>query len=397
MPPATASADQGRVSHEAMTAVLIRESEIAHVLRDQFAHVAKHNVVEEVIAVATSPVRAKLEVKDLPWYQFLNDILAGELGGDRVDYLLRDSWHSGQSAGQFDWRKLINSMIIVEPPRQEEDAYRLGIDDGGWLVAEQMVAARYLMYVALYFHKTKRIYELHLEDFLAKWLPTRFGRPHLPADEWKEYAALTDSTIWAAIYEASQNGEGKLRELAKPFVGRTHLRLAREVLLADNHSIASRGAMRGFARTLTSKLEDARPKAGQVEVIMACCDEALGELMTKRHPRNWNGERFDKLVESTNNIVREKFGTKADVRTDVTAHSAAKFFGEPNKIWVSLNGKTRYLDDLSEIVNGMPSKIWRGRIYASADHRDEVRAYCDRWLGDDSEQGGEPDAHADGQ
>ena len=72
-----------------------------------------------------------------------------------------------------------------------------------------------------------------------------------------------------------------------------------------------------------------------------------------------------------------------------------KFFGSKDKIWVYLDGKTRYLDDLSEIVRGMPSKIWRGRIYTDAEVRDDVKSFCSKWLEDNPSTGGSDHASAD--
>jgi len=192
MPDIERNGKKRQAKHEDVTALLIRETEIATKLKEEFGE----DAIEETIAVATMPELADLPPgADLAWYRFLNSIIAGELGSDRMDYLLRDAIHSGQSAGLFDYRKLIDSMIIVPAPEETGEDYRLGLDEAGWLVAEQMVAARYLMYVALYFHKTKRIYEIHLEDFLASWLAKHYGQPRFPVNQPSEYARLTDSRV----------------------------------------------------------------------------------------------------------------------------------------------------------------------------------------------------------
>ncbi len=336
-----------KVTHEDMTANLIRDTEINQVIKNKFGP----EWVEEVIAVATDPELARLPSgANRPWLRFLNEMLTGELGSDRMDYLLRDAMHSGQSAGLFDYRKLIDSMIIVPPPEESGEHFRLGLDEAGWLVAEQMVAARYLMYVFLYFHKTKRIYEIHLERFLAKWLEQELGSPCFPVNDARKYALLTDSRIWAAIYAAAQTDDD-LGKLARPFVDRSHLRLACELLPVDNGSpVHSPGAV-----------EPGSAESG------------------RRNPHVWNAERFDKLAEAVNNHVRQKYGS-ASVVPDETKHHAAKFFGARDKIWVYLENRTRYLDELSEIVAGMPDKIWRGRIYAPEEIRPGVKSFCSEWL-----------------
>jgi len=331
MPKEDMDGKRRRIKHEDMTARLIRSTEIGEKLDEVFGD--RDISREEVIAVATEPALAEpREQFETPWYRFLNGILAGELGSDRMDYILRDAHHSGQEGGRFDYRKLVDSMTIVPPAEEEDDEYRVGLDEGGWLVAEQMVASRYLMYVSLYFHKTKRIYEMHLEEFLGRWLEREYSRPHFPTDDVDQYARLTDSRVLGAMYDAApERGDG-LYELATPFLDRSHLRLAREVVLADNHRV------RGSRRV-------------------------------------WNQDRFDRLADD----VRIKFGDEK-VRVDSVVHSALKFLGEKHKIWVSIDGNTRHLGELSEIVRGMPDQIWRGRVYADAERRDDVRSFCNNWL-----------------
>lgn len=383
MPEEVIGHKKRRVTHEDMTARLIRGTEIAEVLRKQFGG----GITEEIVAVATTPETADLPSgADRSWYRFLNDILTGELGSDRMDYLLRDAVHSGQSVGLFDHRKLIDSMTIVPPPEQTDEPYRLGLDEAGWLVGEQMIAARYLMYVALYFHKTKRIYEIHLEEFLEHWLAKKYGQPHFPADELRSYAGLTDSQVWAAIYETAQEASDGLRTLARPFVDRSHFRLACELLLADNYDKrASADDAVEAARAATDGLAPLLEPTRDADRAMATLRRGLGPILQRRHPRVWDASRFDKFVGAVNNHFRDKLGV---LRVDQTKHHAAKFFGPRDKIWVSLNDRTRYLDELSEIVSGMPERIWRGRIYAADAIREDVKTFCGKWLQENAAGGG---------
>jgi hypothetical protein len=247
-----------------------------------------------------------------------------------VDYLLRDAFHSGQESGQFDHRRLISTMEFVPRPESEGEGYQLGFNEGGWLVAEQMIVARYLMYLSLYFHKTKRIYEKHLEDFMREWLAATSPNGCLPHEPLK-YAAMTDSIVFAELEKAAVDPKAPGHQHARRFHGRNHMRLAKEIILADNYV----------------------------------------EVSGRHKPRH---DRFDKLKDH----VRITFGDA--VLCDEPDHSATKMFDAAHKILVLLDGKPRYLDDISEIVRGMSSKIWRGRIYADADKLTEVKKACDDWL-----------------
>ena len=46
----------------------------------------------------------------------------------------------------------------------------LGVEEGGIHSAEALMLARYFMYTQVYFHPVRRIYDIHLRDFLREWL-----------------------------------------------------------------------------------------------------------------------------------------------------------------------------------------------------------------------------------
>jgi hypothetical protein len=68
-----------------------------------------------------------------------------------------------------------------------------------------------------------------------------------------------------------------------------------------------------------------------------------------------------------------------DVIVDQPGRSATEMFEERN-LFVEHDGKVRYLDEISEVVRGMPSRIWRGRLYADRDRLGKVHEACERWL-----------------
>jgi hypothetical protein len=146
-------------------------------------------------------------------------------------------------------------------------------------------------------------------------------------------------------------------------------------LLADNYNPGPSDS------TLNKLLNDCR--SADNETSRRAVKEIRQSLgVVRRNPRVWNAARFDNLEKQAHNNVRAMFGDGAKIEHDETRHHAAKFFGPRDKIWVYVEGNTRYLDDLSEIVSGMPDKIWRGRIYSPTQYRDNVKSFCERWLRD---------------
>lgn len=85
---------------------------------------------------------------------YLSKIISGQLDVDRLDFLLRDSYYTGVSYGQYDLDRIITQLAVVDN--------KFVVLDGGREAVEQMIFARYQMYMQVYFHKTKRMFELML-------------------------------------------------------------------------------------------------------------------------------------------------------------------------------------------------------------------------------------------
>jgi HD superfamily phosphohydrolase len=179
---------------------------------------------EDVVKLAVGPKKAKdLEFTD--WEAILSEIIVGDaFGVDRMDYLLRDSHHVGVAYGRFDHYRLIDTLrILPAPPSGEQGGSQepaLGIEEGGIQSAEALMLARYFMYSQVYFHPVRRIYDVHLKDFLKQWLdggafPTEISR-HL---------AETDNEVTSALLGAAFD-EGKAgHEHARRIVRREHFKV----------------------------------------------------------------------------------------------------------------------------------------------------------------------------
>lgn len=85
---------------------------------------------------------------------YLSKIINGQLDVDRLDYLLRDSHYAGVTYGKFDLDRIISQLCVVDN--------QFVVLEGGYEAVEQMLFARYQMYQQVYFHKTKRAFELML-------------------------------------------------------------------------------------------------------------------------------------------------------------------------------------------------------------------------------------------
>lgn len=153
------------------------------------------------------------------WEAILSEIIVGDaFGVDRMDYLLRDSYHAGVAYGRFDHFRLIDTLRIL--PHEQSSEPTLGVDAGGLHSAEALLLARYFMYTQLYFHHVRRIYDYHLLEFLRAWLPE--GRFDTTASA---HLKMTDNEVTSAMMAAAYDAAVKGHRHARAVFCRDHFRL----------------------------------------------------------------------------------------------------------------------------------------------------------------------------
>jgi HD superfamily phosphohydrolase len=159
------------------------------------------------------------------WETILAEVIVGDaFGVDRMDYLLRDSHHAGVAYGRFDHYRLIDTLRIL-PKKYEGESQEpaLGVEEGGLRSAEALLLARYFMYSQVYFHPVRRIYDVHLKDFLCEWLHGRYPNNRF-STAVDVHLALTDNEVTAAILQAARDKESPGHDAARRIVEREHFR-----------------------------------------------------------------------------------------------------------------------------------------------------------------------------
>lgn len=169
------------------------------------------------------PKKAK-DLRFSDWEAILSEIIVGDaFGVDRMDYLLRDSHHLGVAYGKFDHYRLIDTLQILPTPMADDanglGEPALGVDEGGIQSAEALVVARYFMYSQVYFHPIRRIYDIHLKDFLKDWLPNGV----FPTDIG-EFLSITDNEVTAAFLQAAFDTGKPAHSHARRIVRREHFK-----------------------------------------------------------------------------------------------------------------------------------------------------------------------------
>ena len=204
--------------HERMTRELLDSDE----MRDLLQKMSPPVTPDVVKKLAVGPRKAGTLTFD-NWETILSDIIVSDaFGVDRIDYLLRDAHHAGVGYGRFDHYRLIDTMRILPSIAGDEELAEptIGIEEGGIQSAESLLYARYLMYSQLYFHAVRRIYDIHLKDFLAAWLPG--GKFTTNAEE---HLNKTDNEVMSAIAETARDPTAPGYAAASTILSRRHFRV----------------------------------------------------------------------------------------------------------------------------------------------------------------------------
>ncbi|WP_394404762.1 HD domain-containing protein [Streptococcus sp. 20-1249] len=152
-------------------------------------------------------------------------LISSQIDADRMDYLLRDSYFTGASYGEFD----LTRILRVIQPVENGIAFR----ESGMHAVEDYVLSRYQMYMQVYFHPASRSMEVLLQNLLdrAKVLYTaekdffKFSSPKLvPFFEHRvtleDYLGLDDGVMNTYFQTWIDGPDRTLSDLAQRYINR---------------------------------------------------------------------------------------------------------------------------------------------------------------------------------
>jgi len=200
--------------HEQLTMAIILSDE----MRDIWSSMTPPLRPEDVAKLAVGKKKATdKEFSD--WEAILSEIIVGDsFGVDRMDYLLRDSYHTGVTYGKFDHYRLIDTLRILISPGSTEPT--LGVEEGGLQSSEALLFARYFIYSQVYYHPIRRIYDIHLKDFLKDWLCK--GKFSTKIDA---HLQITDNDVIVALLDAANDLKKPGHDAARRIVRREHFKV----------------------------------------------------------------------------------------------------------------------------------------------------------------------------
>ena len=187
-------------THEDLTRRIILETEIYGILRKVFQF--DHEEVELLLRLTLGEPEGGEEI-------LLSEIITGQFGADRMDYLRRDAFFCGVSYGLFDHERLLSTVEVF----QGKEGKILAVHSSGLRALENFLIGRYFMYLQVYFHKVVRILNIHLVELMRKI----FSRESFESIE--SFLKMDDAVVISRAFS-----DESLREDVERIFGRKHFK-----------------------------------------------------------------------------------------------------------------------------------------------------------------------------
>lgn len=149
------------LEHEHLTGRIVREGELAHRIREDL------RVDPAVVAAIVDESLPDDSNREIRLYR---NILSGSLDPDKLDYLNRDAYFCGVPYGLQDIDFALGRIV----PTGDDS---IGVDATGVSAVENILFSKYLMYRAVYWHRTVRVATAMIRKAVSMALRDRVIRP----------------------------------------------------------------------------------------------------------------------------------------------------------------------------------------------------------------------------
>jgi HD superfamily phosphohydrolase len=196
-------------NHEQMSTLIISETKLADVIREH----------------GFDPVElSKLAVgKSTGDRRFLGQIISSSFDVDKMDFVVRDSYHTGAGYGSVDVFRLIYTMDVLDGD--------LAADITALPTLENLILARFESFRTIYFHRTGRAVQMMLLKALEK-AKDELSILHMRKPD--EYLEWDDYVVWSKLL-----GNAHSREIIKDLSERRLLKCAYEKTFFVKDELAS--------------------------------------------------------------------------------------------------------------------------------------------------------------
>ncbi len=197
------------LNHEDMSKLLVEKTEIGDILEDY--GFSRSEISSLCIGVSHKP-------------QFMNQIIRSAIDVDKLDFVVRDSLHTGAGYGNIDIYRIIYNIDVVDDV--------LSLDEKALPALEALLIGRMEAFRTIYFHKTSRAVQLMINMALEQ-IEDEISRGQLLDPSF--YCSLDDYTTWVLLKKHPRAGSIVERLEARKLLKAAY---ERTMFLRDRHVVA---------------------------------------------------------------------------------------------------------------------------------------------------------------
>ncbi len=198
----------------------------------------KHEAISQYLIQKCTAIREQIEKEDIdparvasllsgevrPQDSLLRRFISGDLDADRADYLRRDSYACGVQYGEFDFERYVRAFSVEQVSKNSAG---LAIKEADVPVIEAFLLARYHYYRQIPYHRTRRGYDILLEQYLSaskrceqykdifQFAQGHSGKHEISYIDEKRFACFDDGQLMEAIKLDAADGEDNAKYLLR--------------------------------------------------------------------------------------------------------------------------------------------------------------------------------------
>ena len=162
-------------THEEITGWIIRKSELHDILENSGYE------ADTVAKLATGSLHLKGKA-------FLDQVVQSAIDVDKLDFIVRDTFHTGAEYGNIDIFRIIHMIDVLDE--------NLAVNSGALSALESFMLARIESFRSIYFHRVSRAAQIMLAMAMEK-AKDELGLVSFKSPE--EYLSLNDYTVWTML------------------------------------------------------------------------------------------------------------------------------------------------------------------------------------------------------
>jgi HD superfamily phosphohydrolase len=183
---------------------------------------------------------------------YLDQIISSSIDVDKMDFVVRDSFHTGAGYGSIDVLRLLYTMDIIDG--------NLSVDGTAVATLESFLLARVESFRTIYFHRASRAVQIMIVRALEA---ARDELKLLDFDGPEDYLKLDDYKVWTGLKECK-----KSKKIIQDLEARRLLKCAYERTLFSHEKLVSNVVSNERVRADIERQIARRARIAEEEVII---------------------------------------------------------------------------------------------------------------------------------